>query len=102
MNMIEILLLSADGLGPGAVGVSTTRGAVVEPAMKPMQGKTQVSAENEPSDLANHHLWLEPSATDVTISTWRDKRREEMRRGRNMDPFEYQAETYIQGSGEVP
>jgi hypothetical protein len=94
MNLSNTLKLynSADGLGPGAIGVSTPNGGVISPDMKKRKGLTQIASDASPSDLSSQHLWEEPSATDVTIRKWRDKRRLEKVKGRNVDPFEGDAE----------
>lgn len=62
---------------------------------------SEVDADASPSDLASHHLWQEPSSTDVTAQQWEAKRQMEKRMGRNMDPFESQAEMKMYGAAEV-
>jgi len=98
MNMVEILRLAADGLGPGAIGVSTPGSGVTSPSMRRTRGRTQVEADASPSDLASHHLYRDPSATDTTILDWRAKRQMEKQLHRNMDPFEWDAEKVIRAS----
>jgi hypothetical protein len=95
------LLTSADSLGPGAVGVSTPAQGVVSPSMRKRRGLTQVAADASPSDLASHHTWLEPSSTDTTILHWRAKRELEKRKGRNLDPFEADAELEMEAQRGV-
>lgn len=95
------LLTSADGLGPGAVGVSTPAQGGVSPSMKKRRGLSQVAADASPSDLASHHTWVEPSSTDTTILNWREKRQLERRKGRNMDPFEADAELIMEAGRRV-
>lgn len=60
-----------------------------------------LSADASPSDLASHHLWQEPSSTDVTIQNWRAKRQLEKKMGRNLDPFEADYERQMFGAAEV-
>ena len=101
MNLIN-LLNSADMLGPGAAHVSSPRHAgVITHHMRKMGGKTRPSfkrmpehirADASPSDLASHHSYEEPSATDVTIQRWWLKRAQEKVKGRNMEPFEIGAQ----------
>lgn len=94
-------------MGHGDVGVKTRHHGVVSPHMKKFGGRTRfapsrhhVEADASPSDLASHHLWEEPSATDTTAREWLDKRVMEKQRGRNMDPFEYQAEKEMMFAAE--
>ena len=47
-----------------------------------------IAADASPSDLASHHVWQEPSASDTIILSWRNKRMREKMLRRNMDPFE--------------
>lgn len=106
MNIRDLLKFSADGFGPGAALTSVTRHhAVVTRPMHKMKGRTRVGfkhrtfrpehlhADASPSDLASHHLFEEPSSTDVTIRNWRSKRVLESGMRRNMDPFEIGAAT---------
>lgn len=45
-------------------------------------------ADASASDLASHHTWQEPSASDLTIRNWRAKRLIERTKRRNLEPFE--------------
>jgi hypothetical protein len=66
--------------------------------MKKMKGRTRVTlgkhisehikADASASDLASHHTWQEPSASDVTIRNWRNKRQIEKGKHRNLEAFE--------------
>lgn len=83
MNLLSWLRLSADNMAPGAVesyGVRMMR--------KLRKRRTPIAADASPSDLASHHTWQEPSASDVTIRKWQRKRQLEKAKGRNLDPFE--------------
>jgi hypothetical protein len=92
--------LAADGMGPGAVGVSTANNAVISTDMKRKRGMTQVAADITPSDMASHHLWQEPSSTDTTIKDWRQKRQaERFQFHRNIGLFEWEAEKVIRAGG---
>jgi len=101
MNLESLLKFSADLMGPGAAHVATPRhNGVVTSHMKKLKGRTRpvfrssehIRADASPSDLASHHLYEEPSSTDVTIQQWRNKRVLEKARRRNMDPFEIGAQ----------
>jgi hypothetical protein len=92
----ELIKFAADFLSPGAAHAPTARHhGVVSKNMKKMKGKTRQSlalspglrADASPSDLASHHTWQEPSASDSTIKNWRAKRVLEKTLGRNLDPF---------------
>ncbi len=74
---------SADSLGSGAV--LTTQ-------IKPKSVRT-LESDASPSDVAHHHSFLEPSATDTLQREWEDQRQVERRIGRSMDPFEWKAVT---------
>jgi len=87
MNLID-LLNSADFLAPGAALAPVARNNAVDT-------KKKLEADASPSDLASHHLWSEPSSTDVTIRRWGQKRKLEKQLHRNMDPFEADAERSI-------
>ena len=104
MNLNAALKLynASDGLGPGAIGVSTPGTGVISPSMKKRKGMTQVAADASPSDLASHHTWLESSSTDTTIRKWDAKRALEKEKGRNMDPFESAAELLMAAYRYVP
>jgi hypothetical protein len=97
-TLLDILKMAADGMGPGAIGVSTPATGVISPDMRKKQGKTQVEADASPSDLASHHTWKEPSATDVTIRLFRKKRQREAELHRNMEVMEWEGDRAIYGS----
>src|SRR6266403_1814748 len=85
-------------MSPGAAHAPSARHhAVVSPGarrMKKLRQRTSLAlspgltADASSSDLASHHTWREPSASDLTIKNWRSKRVIERTRRRNLDPFE--------------
>jgi hypothetical protein len=114
MNLQDLMQMAADFLSPGATHAPTVRHeGVMSPHMKKMKGRTRpslgpkravkhsfrhgkihfenVAADASPSDLASHHTWQDPSASDVTIRNWRNKRQTEKTIRRNMDPFDPRA-----------
>lgn len=92
MNLLSVLN-SADMLGPGVA-------LAPNPRNKAITIKKSVAADSSSSDLASHHTWTEPSATDVTIRNWRNKRALEKRARRNIDPYEWQAKTELHAAKE--
>jgi hypothetical protein len=50
--------------------------------------KLAVTADASASDLASHHTWQEPSASDVTIRRWQGKRMLEKAKRRNLELYE--------------
>lgn len=106
MNLLELIQFSADFMSPGAAQAPSFRHhGVISRHMKKLKGLTRhtighhtsehIKADASPSDMASHHLWQEPSSTDVTINQWRSKRVLEKQMRRNMDPFEADAERVI-------
>ena len=92
MNILQILN-SADMLGPGAALAPNPRNNAITM-------KKSVAADSSSSDLASHHLWTEPSATDVRTRDWRAKRELEKKAGRNIDPYEWQAQQELHAEKE--
>lgn len=84
MKLLDLIKFSADFMSPGAALAPTARNNAVET-------KKKLEADASPSDLASHHTWQEPSASDVTIKNWQRKRVVERIKGRNLDPFEMMA-----------
>ncbi len=97
MNLAAALKLynSSGGMGPGSIAVPVYQGGVISPDMRRRKGMTQIASDASPSDLAQHHTWQEPSSTDVTVRQWERKRALEKQMGRNLDPFESDAELLI-------
>jgi hypothetical protein len=94
MKIRDLIKFSADFLSPGAAHAPSVRHhGVVSRHMKKMKLRTRpsisdhIKADASPSDLASHHTWQEPSASDLTIKNWRNKRRIEKTIRRNLDPF---------------
>ena len=81
MTLLELLKFSADSMSPGAIAP-----AVRNRAVRP--GDRGMEADTSASDLASHHTWEEPSASDDTIKRWLEQRIIERRLGRSLDPFE--------------
>lgn len=102
LNTAVLLYNASQGVGSGAIGVSTPAEGVISPSMKQRKGMTQVAADASPSDLASHHLWQEPSSTDVTMKAWDAKRALEKQKGRNVDPFEGDAELLMMAHRYLP
>ena len=92
MNLQEILN-SADYMGPGVA-------LAPNPRNKAITMKKSVDADSSSSDLASHHTWTEPSATDTRIRNWRAKRVVERANKRNLDPFEWEARKELHAQKE--
>lgn len=96
MNLKTTLkIYGSSGPGGDAVGVKTPGTGVVSPSMRQYKGLTQVEADASPSDLATHHSYQEPSASDITIKNWHMQIVIEKSLGRSMDPFETQATLFM-------
>lgn len=95
MKLRDLIKLSADFMSPGATHAPTVRPRGVT-KLTSRTTKTRralslspgLSADSSSSDLASHHTWKEPSASDLTIRNWRNKRILERKARRNLDPFE--------------
>src|SRR5258706_7223042 len=98
MKLRELIKFASDFMSPGAAHAPSARHrAVGSPGarrMKKLKQRTslalspRLTADASSSDLASHHIWQEPSASELTIRNWRSKRIIERTKRRNLDPFE--------------
>ena len=68
-----------------------TRGktlSIKRPHVRLVHLRQPIHSDSSSSDLASHHTWEEPSASDVRIKNWREQRKLEKQKGRHLELYE--------------